>query len=231
MTQANVRGRPGLTVGICMQGRFEEGLTLTTPYRQSSVDQATAYDRAVAHEFFHSVGVEHHGDFDTGLLATIHGPQDPTASFASPQITWGPDAILILDETTGQDVSAAWYASTLAAAQTAGILSDPWTQRLYVGVSRGQHSGDDQCVMRYSIAQIYPLGQGENSIYYSVPEGTEPAGLQICSTTAGTGVNAVDRQPRSRYFDTMPHHGNCKFWVCVNDSVPPDPDFFPGDIP
>ena len=199
MTQANVRGRPGLTVGICMQGRFEEGLTLTKPYRQSAVDQATAYDRAVAHEFFHSVGVEHHGDFDTGLLATIHGPQDPTSSSATVQITWGDGAILILDETTGQDVSAQWYQATLAAAQLAGPYADPWTEQLYVGVVNGQHSGEDQCVMRYSLAEIYPLGREENSIYYAIPPGTEPAGLQICSTGTGTGINAVDRQPRSRY--------------------------------
>jgi hypothetical protein len=223
LTKAGVRGRPGLIVGICMQGRYDDRRTLTKPYRQSNADQATAYDRAIAHEFFHSVGVEHHGFSDTRIRILIHGPASKYPS-EQPLIYWGDGPILILDEATEEDVAERWYLATAAVAAVAPSWSNPWDDDFYVGIPNELHSGEDQCVMRYSLAELYPMGDSPGSIFYAVPPGTEPAGLQICSTQKGTGVNDVERKPRSRYFDTAPRHGNCKYWVCVNDKVPPDPD-------
>jgi len=210
-----------------MQGRFDEGLTLTKPFRQSAVDQSTAYDRAVAHEFFHSVGVEHHGEsLDRHILLVIHGPDNPDNPAPAPQLYWGDAPIQILEEATGADLATQWYQATAAFARRATPLDNPWSHGLYVGWPKGQHSGDDQCVMRYSLAEIYPMGPEPPNplIYYSVPAGTEPSGLQICSAGDGTGVNGTGHMPQSRYSAAAANHGSCKFWVCVNDKIPADPD-------
>jgi hypothetical protein len=160
------------------------------------------------------------------MLLTIHGPENSKYPSPVPEIYWGDKiAVLMLDEPTGQDLAAQWYQAGVAIAKTGNILVDPWSLDLYVGWPNGQHSGEDQCVMRYSLAEVYPMGNDpEAVVYYAVPPGTEPAGLQICSTGNGTGVNDVGRKPQSRYFDTEARHGSCKFWVCVNDAIPPDPD-------
>lgn len=239
-----LRLRPGLVSGICMQDRFQEDRTLTKPFETSVLDQASAYDRAVAHEFLHSVGVEHHGDGDGAIRLLIHGPNDPTQSSSEPYISSGGQMVTVLDENTLEDLAIPWYHEAdgayqqgVAALQSSGESDEAvqiqtnmlqrqlFSKVLQLGRPNGEHSGDVGCVMRYWIAQIYPQeGQdaGDEMIFYAVPPGTEPAGFGICSAGAGTGINAP-RSPQPRYFDAAQDRGACQFWVCVNDAVPPGP--------
>jgi hypothetical protein len=220
---AGVRFRPGLVLGICIQGRYQAGRSLTQQYSLSAVDLATGYDRAVAHELFHSVGVEHHGEFDKGtILVYIHGPQSTEKPSPVPSLSWGDTPITIQDEHTGKDLAADWYAAVLASVGNRPLYWASWAQDMYVAQVNRQHSGDDQCVMRYMFAQLYPAGGDDALVFYYVPPGTEPAGLQLCDTSDGTGINAPDHKPRPRYLGAAPDRGNCKAWVCVNDNVPPD---------
>jgi len=90
-------------------------------------------------------------------------------------------------------------------------------QVLYVGSPQAEHSGNDQCVMRYFFAQTYP-SVANSSTYYLVPAGTEPLGTMLCDAAVGTGVNDPNRKPQPRYFDAAPGRGGCQFWVCVSDN-------------
>ena len=93
-------------------------------------------------------------------------------------------------------------------------------QQKTFGLPAGQHSGDDRCIMRYNYAAYYPV-TGRPDVYYEVPEGTEPLGIDLCETVFGTGVNDRGRSPQSRYKDAARDRGECKWWVCVNDAIPP----------
>jgi hypothetical protein len=89
----------------------------------------------------------------------------------------------------------------------------------YVGVASGEHSGDEQCVMRYFFAHVYPAAGQDKTYYIGF---NEPTGVQICADRKGTGVNAPDRKPQPRYFDAAPRRGECRKWICVNNAIPPD---------
>jgi hypothetical protein len=61
LTKAGVAGRPGLTIGIGILARNDPDSDFNQPYNLPARDVFVAYDRAIAHELLHSVGVEHHG--------------------------------------------------------------------------------------------------------------------------------------------------------------------------
>ena len=89
-----------------------------------------------------------------------------------------------------------------------------------VGEPHGEHSGHQDCLMRYYFAQWYPA-TGREDTYYMVTPGTEPYGLKLCRAKEGTGVNAPTFKPQSRYGDAGPHGGNCFSQITPNDAIPP----------
>ena len=46
----------------------------------------------------------------------------------------------------------------------------------------------------------------------------EPAGMSLCTSGAGTGINDSERTPQSRYGDAS--RGNCLRQILVNDKIP-----------
>jgi len=92
-----------------------------------------------------------------------------------------------------------------------------------IGVEHGQHSGDEQCPMRYTYAEVYKA-RGALSLpretYYLVPKGTEDIGVQICTDDKGTGVNGSGWKPQSRYGTAADNFGKDIKQICVNDAVP-----------
>ena len=93
----------------------------------------------------------------------------------------------------------------------------------YVGGPQRQHSGNDQCIMRYFFANAYQ-STADSSIYYLSAAGTESVGISLCPTGSGTGVNATSHKPQSRYGNAAKDRGACQSWVCVNDKYAPNPD-------
>ena len=79
------------------------------------------------------------------------------------------------------------------------------------------HTGNDDCVMRYDDSSGYFSSSDGNTIYYT-PD--EPAGLSLCQSGAGTGINDSGRTPQARYGDASSGLGNCTGQILVNDKVP-----------
>jgi hypothetical protein len=198
-------------------------------YGVSSEDQPRQFDVALAHELLHAVGVEHHGEGDNTRKFEAHDASyedNPTG-----HATWllfGETPVTFLDEATGADITESTASRAIRLANgigrggiTAADISDRdwYVQNYQSGVENGQSSGDENCVMRYWLSDLYPKKGAENT-WYMVPPGTEPVGSQICSSTKGQTINAADRSPQPRYFDAAPTRGNCQFWVCVNDAIP-----------
>ena len=84
-----------------------------------------------------------------------------------------------------------------------------------IGVNEGQHSGDDTCIMRYDIARAY-IDNGNSSIR-RVFGGIEAVGGALCVRKTGSGVNAKDHNPQSRYSDAK--NGDCRSQILVNDAI------------
>lgn len=96
LTRKGVAGRPGITLGIGILARDDVYSDFNKPYNLPVRDQAVAYDRAVAHELMHSVGVEHHGEGNYRRMFWFQHANDPTnpdrrARFSSvfPEGAWG----------------------------------------------------------------------------------------------------------------------------------------------
>jgi hypothetical protein len=92
--------------------------------------------------------------------------------------------------------------------------------RVWIAVPNGQHSGDENCEMRYMCADAYP--EGASNEYVWVRSTDVNHRTHICTTTQGHNVNAPDRLPRPRYYgaDVGSKRGNCAFQILVNDAVP-----------
>jgi hypothetical protein len=241
-------GRPGLTRGILMQGRagFESGLDR---YKLVAADQASAYDRAIAHELLHTIGVNHHGTDAEHQTFFLRPPGHPLNHSATVIFTTsdggGPEhPVQINHEKTKQDMAEvfghdlearmkAFTAQREVSIQVAMAMAQlPWSAAasaidatsvppdrvsFIVGRTGDEHSGNDQCVMRYYMASVYRV-LGHPELFYYVPDGTEPAGLQLCTSQKGTGINGP-RSPQPRYGDAQA--GDCEHHICVNDAFPP----------
>ncbi|MEO6002986.1 MAG: hypothetical protein ABIZ04_13480, partial [Opitutus sp.] len=94
----------------------------------------------------------------------------------------------------------------------------------YVGAEHGQCAGDEGCVTRYYFAKLYEKKGAPKTFYYITDHQTERAGLALCRSLAGTGINAPSRAPQPRYGDTLHGWGECADWIVFNDAVPPGPE-------
>ena len=196
-------------------------------YGVNAPDKPRQFEVALAHELLHTVGVDHHGEGDGAEKIVAHSDGPPAHANARWEIDGTPVRVRLLDEATGADITESSARRALQAldARTAAdrsfgpAVENPWyVQILQIGNENGQHSGDTGCVMRYWLADAYPM-KGVEHTYYLVPPGSEPVGTTICSLGKGTTINAP-RTPQPRYFDAAPTRGNCRNWICVNDAIP-----------
>jgi hypothetical protein len=159
----------------------------------------------VAHELAHGCSVYHHGDLD----------QHPTWAFDSLDVANGgalyqesgsssPGLIFVLNE-----------AGSRLAPFPGGTSVVVW-----IGMPKGQHSGMEDCIMRYDCAQAYDSTPQPGGRYWI--EGDELTGLFLCTSQNGTGVNAPGRSPQPRYGPTADRRGNCAGAICVNDTYVDD---------
>jgi len=150
----------------------------------------------LAHELFHACNVYHHGEKEY------------------PQVTWVRFASLdLVLENNSSPVDVRKEPSGDGSTD----LPDLTVVNVTLGLNNDQHSGDDNCVMRYDDAEGYtPQAGPANARYHS---GSEPAGFGLCTQSAGAGVNDANHQPQSRYGNAAENRGNCAGQILVNDGV------------
>lgn len=159
----------------------------------------------LAHEMLHDCNVYHHGEVDK-IVEWQYVPGSPAQVVES---DYGP--ITVMDE-NGQVITPDQG------------FPDPAhlsKRKVWIGIDQGQHSGDEDCLMRYDCAFAYRAKTDPSVRYLARGEST---GMGFCVTAAGTGVNASSHRPQSRYSSTAPpgvgvedQRGKCKFQLRVND--------------
>ena len=110
MTKAGVAGRPGITKGIGILSRNNTESVFNQPFNLPAQDAIFAYDRAIAHELLHAVGVEHHGPDDTtGYALSFVPPNVPDNKVGRPYYQMGGDTLVNLLKENGHDFAAEVY--------------------------------------------------------------------------------------------------------------------------
>lgn len=262
LQEQGVAGRPGLVKGVGILSRTNEESDFTKPFNLAPADLAGAYDRAIAHELLHTVGVEHHGDKDYKMIVGYCSTRNPANKLGRPYYGTAMDQPIDLRTEEGEDVAqrdlpdyenlrvmmeaalgdrlraeGPKFLSINKDGSVMGITTvDQYVdwqietltvfafmhQDGMVGVEKGEHSGAEDCLMRYYFAKFYeskkPATIGSKQ-YYLVDQGTERIGVAICRSGTGTGVNAAGHQPQSRYGDAA--NGDCFSQICPNDGIPP----------
>ncbi len=260
-SQAGVRGRPKICIGIAVQPRGA-ATSVTTSENVPVTDLVFAYDRAILHELLHAVGVEHHGKGDGIAMFSFVFADDPRNKTGKPCFWFGSSSdrhiTKVIDESTGRD-----YAEELAPAfeqSRARTREQIWNQLLanqkkfrdaresytweftfgqdvlieldnlfghtpwYVGAEHGESSGAEDCCMRYYFADAFRKKGADNTFYFITAKRSEHIGVEVCRSSAGTGINAAGRKPQPRYGDAHAGCGDCADWIVFNDAVPPDPE-------
>lgn len=261
MLEKGVAGRPGKVKGIGLLARDNAESAFNQPFNLPAQNLTFAYDRAIAHELLHSVGVEHHGAGDYGLIVGYVSERNPWNKIGRPYYAASIDGPPIdLRTEQGEDLAAKNHDDYLAMRRFNDLVlldrlleegrqyiarngadynpnfSTPekyadfhielliiycvMNLRGTVGAERGEHSGAQDCMMRYYFAQFAESKAGKDKYYFLEP-GTEPIGVLLCRDSHGTGVNAAGRTPQSRYGDAAADCGNCFAQICPNDAVPP----------
>jgi len=260
VTKGGVAGRPGLTKGVGLLARNDAESVFNKPFNLPARDTLFAYDRAIAHELLHSVGVEHHGSGDYHQILGYVSPRNPYNRAGGPyyasDVRAAPTAVL--DE-AGHDLATKHYVDYVKLREytdTAMLQRELAEGRAYiarngvgwngiktaeqyanqdieiliiycfmhlegtVGVAHGEHSGDQDCVMRYYFAKFYPIAGRKDALYVATP-GSERIGIGICRAPTGTGINAAGHRPQSRYGNAASGEGDCFSQICPNDAIPP----------
>ena len=179
------------------------------------------YSVAIAHEMLHCVNVLHHGDIDPGKVIWSVSEDKKHILESS------------LDEKGNKTGTLTIYPIWDDAQGTPVSTSDEiWKNgpiKLYVGGIHGQHSGYENCLMRYDCADAYTTNAGTRCLLLKVKAsgGThmvhsdefkyEVTGTGLCTSSEGTGVNASDHQPRDRYGNADKGRGNCKNQIKISD--------------
>lgn len=251
---AKIAFRPGTTKGIGLLTRGHQQSDFSKPYNLPAQDAIFAYDRALAHELMHSVGVTEHGAGDGTINLGFIAPEDAANSLGRPYFAVNGNAAkpVELRDEAKHDLAAETYAryaaalSAFAKSMHSPLVGNPggpgypkmsevdfvrlcaanvstlFDRKGLVGAENGQHSGDQDCIMRYYFAVFYPMKKpGEG--YYQIGAGDERFGLDLCASPEGTGVNAPGHYPQSRHGKAASGAGNCAGQICPNDLVPPRP--------
>lgn len=258
MLKAGVTGRPGVVKGIGILARDNVDSVFNQPFNLPPQETVFTFDRAIAHELLHSVGVEHAGTGDyrqhLGYVSTSNPKNTRGRAYFGPR---DDSPIDLLDE-MGRDVAATYEDAYRALRQfidatmrdrlvqegrdwiarngpgeefrTSEQYADMMIERLVisttlvlsgiVGVEHGEHSGDQDSVMRYYFAKFYEK-HGVRTTQYLVTPGTERIGLTLCRSGRGTGINGPQQRPQSRYGDAKDVGYDCFAEITPNDAVPP----------
>jgi hypothetical protein len=181
------------------------GLPRSFPWR-ATTSPSVSYDTiTVAHELLHAVNVYHHGESDK----VVFWSRDPdgkmyeqdTVEQNNTYVPVGPRTEIRAFLESGQDVTGQTRVGPR-----------------HLGRQHGQHSGAEDCVMRYDIADAYQSTHNPNHRYVGIKE-IQGAGLD--NTREGSGVNLPTRLPQPRFGSAAEGRGACQAQILVNDMVKP----------
>jgi hypothetical protein len=159
----------------------------------------------VAHELLHCCNVAHHGNTDRGFVQwTLNGDTIWEELLDQGGVPSG-RPIRVRIRLEGQP-------GDLRPDQVPGQLMNC---TIYVARQHGQHSGYQDCVMRYCLADAYQP-EGEFNTRVLVPLG-EHEGRGLCNTREDSAVAAQSLPPLGRYGQAA--NGLCLSQICVNDAA------------
>ncbi len=164
------------------------------------------YASTVAHEILHTLSVDHHGETDLKERMWMRavgdlGLMEIKEYNVTKGVAYGPGQVIRVMTEDGRELGANSRSINLP-------------QETYVAARGGQHSGHEDCLMRYSCADAY-VSPTDSSVRYLVTD--EMTGLGLCRDPRGTGVNDPGRKPRPRHGNAG--SGNCYEQPCVNDAA------------
>jgi hypothetical protein len=120
-----------------------------------------------------------------------------------------------------------WTAEQIAESDLDASISGALAPTWFIGAEHGQSSGAELCVMRYSFARMYPKKGQEDAFFVVREPRTERAGMELCRSPVGTGVNEKGRKPQPRYGDAAASRGACAGSITFNDALPLKSDSIP----
>ncbi len=163
----------------------------------SLVTVASRSDKIVAHELFHATNVWHHGTGDLRRLGWKAARENGLLVYQE-----NGETVFVVHEGSGRAV-------------TPDDENDDMT--VWFGVDQGEHSGNQDCVLRYSFATAYrERPPSILDLRFYIGAGSEPDGFDLCDSKDGTGVNGGGHQPQSRY--SHAGRGCCSHQICVDDA-------------
>lgn len=178
------------------------------------------FDADVAHELAHGVGVQHHSDDpiypvvyrwrdERWLECNLSGDSD---SGKVEEVPDGCATVQLLRESGAPHRNGDPFPGNFAWNRALG----GWVT--YLVEANGVTSGDDACLLRYTEKGTY-RAKGQPSVRYIPEPRDRNSRTHLCSSAKGTGVNAADHKPQSRYGDAK--RGSCARQVVVNDGAAP----------
>jgi hypothetical protein len=170
------------------------------------------YAPTVAHELLHACNVWHHGQKDKTVYwksKTVDGEKE-LFEYDNKADCNDPGKGRPITAYGGEDVTLIYPANL-------PLWENPFP--IYMGQDWGQHSGNEDCVMRYDCSQAVRIGTiiAPAGRFCLLKTSQEPVGQGLCTSSDGTGVNEIGRKPKSRYLMSSEGKGACADKICVND--------------
>lgn len=213
ISRKEVPGTPGVIRRIAIGQTFDPEAFKTLVRNGKKITRKT-FQRTIAHEMLHSCSVWHHGDRDRcGVEWFVEGtPPDDFISERSIGATGPGFGPLRIFNEFGESLDD----------ELKLYIAGAGPMKLYLGNQRGQHSGVEDCVMRYHVADAYDPVEGGSFVRVWVGSDHELPGMGLCDRREGTGVNAPNYNgsfgPRYGNADYDSKRGRCKEQICVNDA-------------
>ena len=108
MLEKGVVGRPGKVKGIGILPRGHAESVFEKPWNLPAREAFFAWDRAIAHELLHSVGVEHHGKGDVYEALGFFSTRHPRNTLGRPFFGRSPTEPVDVRTEDGQDLAAVY---------------------------------------------------------------------------------------------------------------------------
>jgi hypothetical protein len=211
-------GHPGVLKKVAIERRLDDPREYRTG--EGNVIRGDYGERHMAHELLHCCNVRHHGDNDLGWvywnLAGDKLVEMPVEDSGAPNVLATVNIPLAnVRWESGPAVSADMLRRWL------GLLGvKDWGVKLYVARQGGQHSGYQDCVMRYCVAaaRIPPAGDRFRVLSEKAGDWSmdfEPTGMSLCDQKEDSAAPRGNLPKLDRYGDAT--FGYCRSQICIND--------------